>query len=187
MIFHGVYTTPQFIDSTLSTESNYAVNGKAVADYVSAKILSEITDENDTTNIPSPKAIVDYVEGKAGGGGGETITLPTDYIAITGVNALIQQPVIVSFGNVVSVSFLIFFSEDIRLTNIEDARQFAILTENAPKAKNLAIGTMLGTMTTTSPAIQFILFTSGDFYFQPQSTTISNSSSWWASITYISE
>jgi hypothetical protein len=38
MIFHGVYTTPQIIDSTLSTTSNNAVNGKAVADYVEAQL-----------------------------------------------------------------------------------------------------------------------------------------------------
>jgi hypothetical protein len=40
MIFHGVYTTPQIIDSTLSTSSNNAVNGQAVAEYVSHKIAN---------------------------------------------------------------------------------------------------------------------------------------------------
>jgi hypothetical protein len=70
MIFHGVYTTPQQIDSTLSTTSNNAVNGQSVADYVNAKIISEITDESDATSITSPKAVADYVADKAGGGGG---------------------------------------------------------------------------------------------------------------------
>jgi hypothetical protein len=72
MIFHGVYTTPQVIDSTLSTTSNNAVNGQAVADYVNAKIISVLSDESDTSNITSPKAVADYVESKAGGGGGIT-------------------------------------------------------------------------------------------------------------------
>jgi hypothetical protein len=40
MIFHGVYTTPQIIDSTLSTTSNNAVNGKAVSDYVEAQMAN---------------------------------------------------------------------------------------------------------------------------------------------------
>jgi hypothetical protein len=64
MIFHGVYTTPQQIDSTLSTTSNNAVNGQAVAEYVSAKIICEITDESDATSITSPKAVADYVNAK---------------------------------------------------------------------------------------------------------------------------
>jgi hypothetical protein len=38
MIFHGVYTTPQVLDSTLSTTSNNAVNGQAVAEYVQTQL-----------------------------------------------------------------------------------------------------------------------------------------------------
>jgi hypothetical protein len=38
MIFHGVYKTPQIIDSTISLTSNNAVNGKAVSDYVEAQL-----------------------------------------------------------------------------------------------------------------------------------------------------
>jgi hypothetical protein len=251
MIFHGVYTTPQIIDSTVSTTSNNAVSGKAVSAYVlgeigntESKIVNELRDEESTDTMTSPKAVADYVteqnfvkksdidseieilnenfnqayesmservngiedrfgdlenktvadyvESKVGSGGGgsgtlETITLPTDSIIVSGVDSTIQQVEMVSFGHVVSASFMITFNEDVRLTNMEDTRTFAILTENAPKAKNSAVGTLLGGMDTTAPVIHFMLYAPSTFYFTPQSTTINSFSNWRAFIIYISE
>jgi hypothetical protein len=89
MIFHGVYTTPQIIDSTVTISSNNAVSSKAVATYVlgeiantEAKIVDEIRDEESTDHMTSPKAVVDYVNTKLEnvGGGGKELIYTTDAI-----------------------------------------------------------------------------------------------------------
>jgi hypothetical protein len=55
MIFRGTYTTPQVIDSTLSTTSNNAIDGKAVSDFVQTQLGDYVKTEDlvEPTKIPS--------------------------------------------------------------------------------------------------------------------------------------
>jgi hypothetical protein len=74
MIFHGVYTTPQQIDSTLSTTSNNAVNGQAVADYVRTQLenvggpVIDTTVQQNSNNAVSSGAVYTAIQAIPSGG-----------------------------------------------------------------------------------------------------------------------
>jgi hypothetical protein len=191
MIFHGVYTTPQIIDSTVSISSNNAVSSKAVfnfavglIDNTEAKIVAEIRDEESIDSMTSPKAVVDYVNAKLENvGGGETLTpiYINDFMSPTSAPIEVNESKAVIYGKIVQI--FIQFKATMSYSITQDRRiGYFNDTKSVPKPAIPASG-IFG----TSNISFFVrLGTDGDvmIYAQPSVSLVENSY-YQGSITYI--